>query len=138
MLPSFSMECSMKPMYFYFKAMFIAIVLAVIAACGDGKGDEVSKPPVDESAPVVTLNGASSISLLVGDIYEELGATAKDSQGNDLTVAISGSVDTSKVGQTTISYSATDAAGKSANAQRTVIVEEAKPFITTWIREEMA
>lgn len=122
----------MKLVFVIVKAILIALFVLLVSACGDGKGDEVGKPSVDKNAPVITLVGNASVTLLVGDEYVEQGATAKDNQGNELTVAISGSVDTSKIGQYTVSYSATDASGLSANKQRSVTVEEATPFITTW------
>lgn len=118
----------MKSLYIFFFTCFAFL----LSACGDGKGDEVGKPPVDVNAPVITLLGDSTMMLLVGETYQEPGATAKDSSGNDLNVDISGSVDTSKVGQYVLSYSTADEQGRTATAERTVNVEQATPFITTW------
>ena len=117
-----------------FKSIFIVLSILLVTACGDGKGDEKgSKPPVvDKDAPVITINGSNTVTLLVGDQYEELGATAKDNAGKDLEVKTSGSVDTTKAGKYVVTYSATDAAGKSSSAQRQVTVEEVRAFITTW------
>lgn len=124
----------MKSVYLVVKAALIAVLVFLLAACGDGKGDEVGKdkPVVDKDAPVITLVGSSSITLLVGDEYTEQGAKAQDNQGAELSVSVSGSVDTSKEGRYVISYSATDAAGKTSSVERVVTVEQVRAFITTW------
>ena len=79
----------------------------------------------DTLPPVITLNGDSSITLTVGDTYQELGASSTDSTDGTVEVIISGEVNTSSIGTYTITYAATDAAGNSASVNRTVTVEEA-------------
>ena len=79
----------------------------------------------DTLPPVITLNGDSSITLTVGDTYEELGASSTDSTDGTVEVIISGEVNTNSIGTYTITYAATDAAGNSASVNRTVTVEEA-------------
>ena len=58
----------------------------------------------DTTAPVITLNGQSSITLSVGDTYSEAGATANDNVDGNLTnnIVITGSVDTSSPGTYTV------------------------------------
>ncbi|MGX5174215.1 BspA family leucine-rich repeat surface protein [Aliikangiella sp. IMCC44653] len=87
---------------------------------------------VDGTAPVVTITGPTSLIVILNKTYQELGATASDDIDGELTVGISGTVDTSTVGIYTITYTATDAAGNIGSANRTVSVEAATPFITTW------
>lgn len=79
----------------------------------------------DTLPPVITLSGDSSITLTVGDAYEELGASATDATDGIVEVIISGEVDTSSIGAYTITYTATDAADNSDSVTRTVTVEEA-------------
>jgi len=90
--------------------------------------------PTDTTAPVITLNGESNVTLTVGDAYIDAGATAVDDRDGNVSVTTAGSVDTNTVGIYTITYTATDAAGNSATASRTVTVTEAadntKPTIT--------
>jgi len=74
-------------------------------------------PPADTTPPVITLNGASSMTIEKGGVYTELGATT-----NEGAISTSGSVDTSTIGVYTITYSATDNAGNSANKARTINV----------------
>ncbi len=82
----------------------------------------------DTTAPVITLNGASTITLTVGDTYTEQGATATDNIDGDLTssIVIGGdTVNTSSAGTYTVTYNVSDAAGNAAiEVTRTVNVNE--------------
>ncbi|MDG5491174.1 immunoglobulin-like domain-containing protein [Psychroserpens sp. SPM9] len=83
--------------------------------------------PADTTAPVITLNGASTINLEVGDTYNELGATATDNVDGDLTssIVITGTVNTNSAGTYTRYYNVSDAAGNNATQRtRTVIVTQ--------------
>ena len=63
--------------------------------------------------------------LEVGAVFTDPGASATDAVDGDLTVdiVVTGSVDTSKVGAVyTLSYTATDAAGNTGTATRTVTI----------------
>lgn len=63
---------------------------------------------VKEKDPInLRLNGSESITLYVGDTYEELGAVADDLNG-DVEVLITGEVDTTKVGEYFITYEASN------------------------------
>ena len=81
--------------------------------------------PPDVTAPVITLNGDATITLIKGDEYNELGATATDDVDGDVNVTISGEVDTSTVGTYTITYKAVDSVGNEASLTREVNVVEA-------------
>ena len=118
----------MKPLYIFF---FVCSAF-LLASCGDDKDDDATQPPIDPNAPVITLVGDSAITLLLGETYVELGASARDIDGNELTVTISGEVNTGLAGQYVISYSATDNSDRASTVERTVNVEQATPFITTW------
>jgi chitodextrinase len=88
----------------------------------------------DTTAPIIALNGASTINLNIGDTYTELGATATDNVDGNLTSTIvtSGTVNTNAVGIYTVNYNATDAAGNAATqVSRTVNVSDGTaPVIT--------
>ena len=87
----------------------------------------VAKAPVpDTTAPVVTLNGASSVSLTVGDSYTEPGASWSDAvDGSGTVTDITGTVTTAVVGNYTRTYRKTDVAGNTGSATRTVLVNAA-------------
>ena len=76
----------------------------------------------DTTAPVITLNGDATITLLRGETYTELGATVTDYE--TLTAVIGGdTVDPNTPGTYTITYNATDSSGNAATqVTRTVII----------------
>src|SRR5699024_1472138 len=76
----------------------------------------------DNEAPVITLNNDTPIELEVGETYEEPGATAEDNVDGDLTddIEITGDVNTNKVGDYTITYTASDTAGKENEEKRQI------------------
>jgi len=78
----------------------------------------------DAVDPIVTLLGENPYTVLQGADFTDPGATAVDVVGGDLTtdIVVVGSVDTSVVGEYTISYSVSDAAGNVALVERTVSV----------------
>ncbi|NRB39924.1 MAG: BspA family leucine-rich repeat surface protein [Pseudomonadales bacterium] len=92
----------------------------------------VSDPAVlDETAPVITLNGESEINLTVGTVYLEPGATAQDDQEGNTSVTLSGSVDTNTSGSYTLTYSASDSANNTSELTRIVIVHSIQVPDTT-------
>ena len=86
---------------------------------------------VDTTAPVVSLTGAATVTVELGDDYTELGATASDASGT-VTVVTTGTVDTDTVGSYTVTYTSTDASGNEGTATRTVnVVDTTAPVITS-------
>ncbi len=73
--------------------------------------------------PIITLNGEENITLQVGETYTEEGATATDNVDGSVNVTTTGSVNTSKAGIYTITYTAKDSSNNSASQTRTVTVE---------------
>ncbi len=80
----------------------------------------------DGEKPVIKLNGDNRLRLVVGQRYNELGATATDNVDGTVNVVVSGQVDTSKIGTYTLTYQATDQANNTAELTRTVIVDAVK------------
>jgi surface protein len=83
---------------------------------------EVSEP-TDTTPPVITING-DDVNLITGMTYTDAGASAEDETDGEVVVTTTGSVDTTTAGVYTITYSAVDAAGNSAEATRTVTVTD--------------
>ncbi len=77
---------------------------------------------LDTTVPVITLNGSNTQNIVVGGIYSEAGATAVDDFDGNVTITISGTVDTNTIGTYTITYTATDVAGNIATETRTILV----------------
>ncbi len=72
----------------------------------------------ETTPPVITLIGNAVINLVVGDIYNELGATATDNFDGDITsdIVIGGdTVDTSLAGTYLVTYNVSDNAGNAAS-----------------------
>jgi hypothetical protein len=85
----------------------------------------------DTKAPVITVLGDNPLTLPVGATFEDPGATALDAVDGSVAVSATGSVNTAVPGSYTITYSATDAAGNTATATRTVnVVDITAPVIT--------
>src|SRR3989344_291560 len=83
--------------------------------------------PADTIPPVITLVGAAEVEVLVGETYEDAGATAEDDVDGDITssIATDNLVDTSILGTYTVTYTVSDAAGNEADpVTRTVNVVE--------------
>ena len=76
----------------------------------------------DVTPPVISLHGDSPATVILNSTYEDAGATALDNVDGPVTVTTSGSVDTSTVDTYTLTYTATDAAGNQATAERFVSV----------------
>jgi hypothetical protein len=99
----------------------------------------VSTPPTnlfdisvaDTTAPVITLSGPASSTIQLGTAYVDPGASAADAVSGSVTVTKVGTVNPNAIGTYTIVYSATDAAGNTATATRTVIVQDTIPPVIT-------
>jgi len=82
-------------------------------------------PGPDTEVPVITLNGQSTVTMIIGDSYTEVIPTASDSRDGNLTSSIvtSGSVDPTTPGRYIVTYNVSDSAGNNAvEVVRTVTV----------------
>ena len=95
-------------------------------ACGNTGTATRTVTVVDTTAPVITVTpGTDTVEL--GSAWTDAGATADGGE----TVFESGSVDTNTVGNYTITYTASDAAGNVGTVTRTVlVVDTTAPVIT--------
>ena len=73
------------------------------------------------------------MTLNVGEVYTEKGATAKDDKDGDITssIQISGNVNTSKAGTYTVKYTVKNSLGKQSTKTRTIIVKDKESTPTT-------
>ena len=116
--------------------MFSLVLVFGFIGCGDSSNnkDDTTSPTItlscddspsnedDTTPPVITLKGNPTVTIEQGKKYTDAGATAKDDVDGVVEVIVSGSVDTSKVGTYTITYTATDEAGNEATKTRKVKV----------------
>ena len=89
---------------------------------------------IDTTAPVITLNGSSTINILVGSPYIELGASSIDLVDGNVLVTATGAVNTSVIGTYYVLYTAIDSRGNITTSSRTVnviaIPDTIAPIIT--------
>ncbi len=95
---------------------------------------EVSFNVTDNTAPVITLKGEQSVTVNVGENYEDAGATAHDDVDGDITqsIEITGLIITAAPGVYTLTFNVKDKSGNAAVSEvRTVrVVDEVAPVIT--------
>lgn len=85
----------------------------------------------DTMGPVVTLLGDETLLVEYGAEFNELGASATDNADGALEINIIGTVNTSAVGEYTITYSAIDGSGNATIVTRLVkVVDSISPEIT--------
>jgi len=87
---------------------------------------------VDGDAPTIVLNGNNPMTVNQGVPFSDPGAVVSDNVDADVTINGTGSVDSNAVGQYSLTYSASDAAGNGpTTVTRTVnVVDGSKPVIT--------
>jgi hypothetical protein len=93
---------------------------------GGGDTGGTGDIPQDTTPPVITLVGDSEVTLSLGDIYTELGATAMDDTDGDVTanIIITNNIDTNTSGTYTVTYSISDSYGNQSEVTREVVVIE--------------
>lgn len=119
------------------KPYFAPAILLLASACGGGGGGGVpSNPnPADTQSPVITLSGAASVSIEQNSSYEDAGASATDNIDSSVEVSASGAVDTSTIGEYTITFTATDNAGNSSTLDRLVNVVDIDVDAAKWFHQ---
>ena len=112
------------------KILIFTLIIS-LAGCGGGGGGGENK---DTTAPVITISGENPANILLNEAYNDAGASAVDDIDGNVTVSSTGTVDTSVVGEYTITYSATDSAGNTSTAARVINVvlppDTTAPIIT--------
>ncbi len=89
----------------------------------------VSCSKKDTTAPVISILGDNPLTIILNNnLWADPGASATDDEDGELTVVVNNKVDHNLVGEYEVIYSATDAAGNTATAKRTVIVRNAMDF----------
>lgn len=76
----------------------------------------------DTTPPVITMLGYNPTILELNSQYVEDGATVQDNYDTDLTIDISGHVDTTKLGKNEITYTSSDNQGNTTVVTRSVFI----------------
>ena len=79
----------------------------------------------DTVPPVITLVGAATVTVQLGAVYTDAGATATDNVDGDISdrIVVENPVNTSIAGTYTVTYRVEDQAGNRASATRSVVVQ---------------
>jgi len=85
----------------------------------------------DQTAPVISLNGVSSITISQGTTYIDAGTTVTDNVDVGLTAIVTGSVNTNAVGTYMLTFDVTDGAGNAAGQVTRVVNVIAPPTAPT-------
>ena len=89
---------------------------------------------IDDVKPTITLNGSDYITIYIGSIYSELGASVGDNCDDTPKLDITGFVDTSKVGKYIITYTAVDKTGNTESITRTInVVDRLKDGVGKYV-----
>lgn len=116
---------------------YFAILLITLFTFGGCKRKDFYEPEVDKSigrnAPNITLNGANSINIVLGNTFNDPGATAQDTDGNPLTVQTQTNINYNLTGNYYVNYSATDSYGVQSMVSRTVnVIVDATNWAGNW------
>lgn len=78
----------------------------------------------DNTSPVISLKGASDMSLTIGTSYQESGYTATDNCDGNITdkITVLGNVNTDEVGTYTLTYNVKDSAGNTSSVNRRISI----------------
>ncbi len=106
------------------------LVVEVVASDGDLESevfDLVVQVTADVVPPTIVLSGSTTVTLQLGAVYTDEGASAFDNVDGDISdrIVVQNPVDTAAAGTYTVTYRVEDLAGNSAAASRTVSVEAA-------------
>jgi len=93
----------------------------------------------DLTAPIITINGSSTVTIAANSAYADLGATAIDNIDGNITANINTTglpINTNATGTHVVVYTVTDHAGNISSSTRTVIVtDQTAPVITAPVNQ---
>ena len=120
----------MKRQFLFAAGILMTGSMLFIASCSKDDNDG------DTTAPVVTINGTDETVILNSTSWTDPGATATDAEDGSVTVVSdfsSTNPNLNRANTYTITYTATDAAGNTGSATRTVRVKnEAEEYAGTY------
>ncbi|MEK7653347.1 MAG: immunoglobulin-like domain-containing protein [Patescibacteria group bacterium] len=103
----------------------VTVPLERVSGEGEGEGEG------EDRTPNIQMGNGNPVTVEVGSVYVDAGATAIDNHDGALTVTVQSNVNTSVVGTYYVVYTVTDSSGNTATATRTVyVVDRVKPVIT--------
>ena len=112
-----------------------AYIITYSVADSSGNNTEATRTVnvVDNTSPVITLEGANPFIVNVGNTFTDPGANASDNVDGNLTssISVSGTVNVNTPGDYILTYSVTDSSNNTATITRTVrVIDNVAPVIT--------
>jgi uncharacterized repeat protein (TIGR01451 family) len=108
---------------------------SIVYTASDSGGRTTTKTRVvnvvDTTAPLVTLNGPSSVTVECHTVYTDAGASASDSCAGSVSVSSTSDVNVNAPGTYHVTWSATDPSNNTGTATRTVTVVDTIPPVLT-------
>jgi uncharacterized repeat protein (TIGR01451 family) len=108
---------------------------SIVYTASDSGGRTTTKTRVvnvtDTTAPLVTLNGPSPVTVECHTVYTDAGASATDSCAGSVSVSSTSDVNVNAPGTYHVTWSATDPSGNTGTATRTVTVVDTIPPVLT-------
>jgi len=105
------------------RSCLLTLIGATLAACSGSENQDISELK-DTKAPVISIIGAATIHLDLGEEYIDSGATAVDETDKQIAITTQNNVNTNKAGTYTVTYLASDLAGNQASKVRSVVVSD--------------
>jgi hypothetical protein len=104
-----------------------------VNGAGDGAAQAFSftTEAVPVGDPIIELLGGTSVTAEAGEAWPDPGYNATDATGGTLTAVITGSANTSTLGEDVIQYTVTDSEGRTTTATRTVTTIDTKAPVLT-------
>lgn len=107
------------------------VVYTAVDNAGNDAQSRIRVTVVDTTGPSITLNGGDTTTVECHTAFSDPGASAADDCEGPVPVSASGAVNPDVVGTYTVTYTASDAGGRTATATRTVnVVDTTAPVIT--------
>ena len=108
------------------------VILTVADASGNKAYSTNRVIVLDQTPPVIVLNGAVQWTNELGSAFTDPGAIAADACAGLVAFVTNGLVNPAVVGTNVITYTAADAGGNTNTATRTVIVRDTTPPVVAW------
>jgi hypothetical protein len=112
--------------------LFVICLCLLLKGCGGSTSKTIEKSDIvngtiipDKTSPVITLNGLSSVKLLQGSSYDDMGAMAVDNIDGDITasIVVTTNLDVHNKGSYHVFYNVSDSSNNyAAEMQREIIV----------------
>jgi hypothetical protein len=104
--------------------------IVVLSGPNKAVSNDATLSVMDVTAPTISLNGGSPVTVSQNGSWTDPGANATDDKDGAITPIRSGTFDITTPGTYTLTYTATDKAGHSNSVQRTVNV------VAVWVKKD--